>query len=127
MWRARSGGPFFLTSLEYVMQTGLLLAVILKSLAELAAMFILGQGVLYVLAARTRESNTFYQLFRVITRPLYAATRFVTPRAILDRHIPYVTVVLLFWIWAFATYTKIDLCRSPDVQCEETAESGPRE
>jgi hypothetical protein len=104
------------------MQTGLLLVVILKSLAELGAMFILGQGVLYVLAARNRETNMFYQLFRVITRPLYAAARFVTPRAILDRHIPYVTLFLLFWIWVFATYTKIDMCRSGGVQCEQTAE-----
>jgi hypothetical protein len=105
------------------MQTGLLLAVVLKSLAELGAMFILGQGILYVLAARNRDGNLFYQLFRVITRPLYAAARFVTPRAILDRHIPYVALMLLFWIWAFATYMKIDICRSGAVQCEQAAQS----
>jgi hypothetical protein len=105
------------------MQTGLLLVVILKSLAELSAMFILGQGILYVLAAKNRETNLFYQLFRVITKPLYAAARFITPRAILDRHIPYVTLVLIFWVWVFATYMKIDLCTSGKVQCEQAAQA----
>jgi hypothetical protein len=104
------------------MQTSLLLVVIVKSLAELSAMFILGQGILYVLAAKNRETNLFYQLFRVITKPLYAATRFITPRAILDRHIPYVTLILLFWIWVFATYMKIDICTSGEVQCGQTVE-----
>ncbi len=101
------------------MQLALLAVVILKSLAELSAMFILGQGILYVLAAKNRETNLFYGLFRVITKPLYAATRAITPRAILDRHIPYVTLILIFWIWVFATYMKIDLCTSGQVQCEQ--------
>ena len=109
------------------MQTGLLLVVILKSLAELAAMFILGQGILYVLAARNRETNTFYQLFRVITRPLYAAARFITPRAILDRHIPYVALVLVFWVWVFATYMKIDICRSDPLQCGQVETTDGRD
>jgi len=109
------------------MQTGLLLVVILKSLAELAAMFILGQGILYVLAARNRETNTFYQLFRVITRPLYAAARFITPRAILDRHIPYVALVLVFWVWVFATYMKIDTCRSDPLQCGQVESTDRRD
>jgi len=103
------------------MQTSLLLVVIVKSLAELAAMFIAGQGILYVLAARNRDTNLFYQLFRVITRPLYAATRAITPRAVVDRHIPWLTLILLFWIWLFATYMKIDICKSGGVQCETAA------
>ena len=100
------------------MQLALLAVVILKSLAELSAMFILGQGILYVLAAKNRDTNLFYGLFRVITKPLYAATRAITPRAILDRHIPYVALMLIFWIWVFATYMKIDICASGQVQCE---------
>lgn len=104
------------------MQTMLFLVVVLKSLAELGAMFIVGQGILYVLAARNRETNLFYQLFRVITRPLYGAARLVTPRIVLDRHIPYVALILLFWVWVFATYMKIDICTSGEVQCERAAE-----
>jgi hypothetical protein len=109
------------------MQTSLLLVVIVKSLAELAAMFIAGQGILYVLAARNRDTNLFYQLFRVITRPLYAATRAVTPRAILDRHIPWLTLILLFWIWVVATYMKIDICKSGVAECgtAATADASP--
>lgn len=109
------------------MQLALLAVVIIKSLAELSAMFIVGQGILYVLAAKNRDTNLFYGLFRVITRPLYAAARAITPRAILDRHVPYVALILIFWIWVFATYAKIDLCTSGQVQCEQSAPSERRE
>jgi hypothetical protein len=109
------------------MQLALLAVVILKSLAELSAMFIFGQGILYLLAAKNRETNLFYGLFRIITRPLYAAARAITPRAVVDRHIPYVALILIFWIWVFATYMKIDLCTSGKVQCEEMTPAERRE
>jgi hypothetical protein len=81
------------------MQTELLLVVIAKALTELAALFLAGRGLLYVLAGRRRSENVFYQLFSILTNPVLQAVRWVTPRIILDRHIPFVAVVLLFWIW----------------------------
>ncbi len=76
------------------MQTELLLVVILKALAELALLFLLGRGLLFILAGRKRQGNIFYQVFCIVTDPLLRAARFVTPGIILDRHIPVVTVVL---------------------------------
>lgn len=88
----------------------LLLVEILKMLAEIALMALAGQWVLGLLAGARREQNLFYQLFQVLTRPLIAGTRWVTPKLVLDRHLPLVAFLLLFFVWVVATMTKIDIC-----------------
>jgi hypothetical protein len=105
------------------MPTDLLLITIAKALAELAALFILGQGVLYVLAGRNRESNFFYQLLKTLTRPVYRFTRFVTPKVVVDRHIPMVAFILLFWLWVFLTIAKIQICVGYGELCKPTDEA----
>jgi hypothetical protein len=77
----------------------LLLLVIVKALAELAFMFFLGRGALYILAGHRREGNIFYGVLRVVTDPIIRAARFLTPRMVVDAHIPFVAVLLVAWIW----------------------------
>jgi hypothetical protein len=84
----------------------LLFISILRALVEVALLTLLGQGILALLAGNRRATNPIYQLFCVITRPVVNAVRFVTPRFILDRHVPAVTFFLLFWIWIFLAYLK---------------------
>ena len=81
--------------------------VILKALTEVAGVAFLGQGVLWVLAGARREDNVVYKLFKILTSPVMRATRFVTPRIVLDRH---VWLVALFWLlvlWVTLTAVKI--------------------
>jgi hypothetical protein len=88
----------------------LLLVEAVKLLAEIALLSLAGQWVLGLLAGRRRQENLFYQLFQVITRPLIACARLVSPRIVLDQHLPLVAFLLLCFIWIAATLTKIDLC-----------------
>lgn len=88
----------------------LLLVEILKLLAEIALMSLAGQWVLGLLAGARREQNLFYQLFQVLTRPLIAGARAISPRVVLDRHLPLVAFLVLFFVWLVATLTKIDIC-----------------
>jgi hypothetical protein len=88
----------------------LLLVEAVKLLAEIALLSLAGQWVLGLLAGRRRQENLFYQLFQVITRPLIAGARLVSPRVVLDQHLPLVAFLLLAFIWIAATLTKIDLC-----------------
>ena len=81
------------------MATELLLLVMVKALAELAFMFLLGRAILYILAGSKREGNIFYGVLRIVTDPVIRAARFVTPRMVVDAHIPFVAVVLVAWIW----------------------------
>jgi hypothetical protein len=92
------------------MPIDLLLVTVAKALVELAGLFILGQGVLYLLAGRKREGNVFYQLFQVLTRPVYVLARLITPKLIVDRHIPLVAFILLFWLWLVLTIMKVQIC-----------------
>ena len=105
------------------MQIELLLVVILKALAELAFMFLLGRGLLFILAGRKRQGNIFYQVFCIVTDPLLRAARFVTPRIVLDRHMPVVTVVLLSWIWiVLALWALPTMCASGKYDCSTLLE-----
>ena len=88
----------------------LIVVEILKLLAEIALMALAGQWVLGLLAGRKREQNLFYQLFQVLTRPLLAGARLVSPRVVLDKHLPLVAFLLLAFVWIVATMTKIDIC-----------------
>ena len=88
----------------------LLLVEILKLLAEVALLSLAGQWVLGLLAGAKREQNLFYQQFQVLTRPVIAGARLLSPRVILDRHLPLVAFLLLFFVWLAATLTKIDIC-----------------
>jgi hypothetical protein len=100
------------------MQTELLLVVIAKGLIELAGMFLLGRGLLYLLAGAKRETNIFYQVLSIVTNPVIRAARWITPRVIVDRHIPLVAFVLLAWAWlAIVFWVLPELCASGRVDC----------
>ena len=46
-----------------------LLAVV-RALAEIAGLFLLAQGALFLLAGGARDKNVIYQMFRIVTRPV---------------------------------------------------------
>lgn len=96
----------------------LLLVVIVKALAELAFMFLAGRGLLYVLAGTKRQGNIFYRLFCILTDPLLKAARWITPRFVVDTHIPLVALMLLLWIWlATAVWALPSMCSSGKYDC----------
>jgi hypothetical protein len=95
------------------MQTELLLVVMLKALAELAGMFLLGRGVLWILAGRRRMDNIFYQVLSVVTDPLLRFTRWIAPRVVLDSYIPAIAFGLVLWIWvAIVFWVLPEMCSS---------------
>ena len=73
----------------------------LKAVVEVAGFAYLGQGLVAVFAGARREQNVIYQVFRIVTGPVTRATRFLMPRFIPDRHIPFIAFGLLLWVWIF--------------------------
>ena len=63
-----------------------------------------------VLAGRRRDSNFFYRLLQVMTSPFTKGVRRVSPKVVLDRHVPLATFVLLAMVWLVVTMLKIQLC-----------------
>jgi hypothetical protein len=77
----------------------LFLLSVLRALVEVAMLFLLGQGLLALLAGSRRHTNTIYQLFVIVTKPVLKIVRLVSPPQIIDKHLPFVAFFLLFWIW----------------------------
>jgi len=74
----------------------------IKLVAEIALMALAGQFVLGLLAGAKREQNFMYRMFQVLTSPFVKAVRFITPRVVIDRHIPLATFVLFYLMTVFA-------------------------
>lgn len=76
----------------------------------IALLSLLGQGVLYLLAGHKRDTNFFYKLLQVLTRPFTFAVRKITPRQVSDQQVPIVAFLLLLVLYAVVTLEKIQLC-----------------
>ncbi len=98
-------------------QTEILIISILRMLVEIAGYALLGQGVLAILAGAKREQNVFYRILKTITAPATRAVRFVTPRFVIDAHIPFLTFFLLFWLWIALSAAKRYVCVTHGLQC----------
>lgn len=57
---------------------------------------LIGQGALALLIGQRRHNNIFYKFLARITRPVIVATRALMPRFIVDHHIGFIAVALLF-------------------------------
>jgi hypothetical protein len=78
----------------------------------IALLALLGQGVLYLLAGAKRQSNFFYQLLQVLSKPFTLPVRKLTPAQVADRHVPVITFLLLVLAYIVVTFEKINLCVS---------------
>lgn len=77
-----------------------------RALIEVAGLALLGQGALHILAGASREKNGIYLLLRMIANPAVKIVRLLTPKAILDRHVPFLTFFILFWLWIALAYLR---------------------
>lgn len=86
-----------------------------KLVCEIALMALLGQGLLYLLAGAKRDTNVFYNLLKVLTNPFTKLARWIAPRQVADRHVPFVAFFLVSIIWAVVTFEKIRYCVGVDM------------
>lgn len=86
----------------------MLLAIsIVKGLIEVALASYLAQGLVGMFSPKTRHQNPIYQLFGVLTRPINQLIRKITPRVVLDQHIPLLGFLLLITLWVCTLILKI--------------------
>jgi len=98
--------------MKKIVSKGLMLLAVstVKLIAEIALLSLFGQWVLGLLAGAKRDSNLFYQILQIAGKPFVLATRLITPKQIIDRHVPLVAFLLLLFIWVAATVMKIRTC-----------------
>lgn len=85
-------------------------ASLIKLIAEIALMALLGQWVLGLLAGAKKQQNLFYQILEIVGRPFVSLARLITPKMVLDRHVPVVAFLLLLFTWLLATIYRIQTC-----------------
>lgn len=88
------------------MQTAL---AILHELVKFAGLLLIGQGLVFLLSFGRHEVNPVYRLLRLLTSPVTAVVRRITPSAVLDRHLPAVAFLLLFWSWIALIFVRRSL------------------
>jgi hypothetical protein len=71
---------------------------------------LMGQGLLYVLAGPKRDTNFFYQLLKLLSKPFTALVRLITPAQVADRHVPVVTFFLVVLAYLVVTFERINAC-----------------
>jgi hypothetical protein len=84
-----------------------LAASIFKGLVEVVLLVLIGQGILFIFAGATRHQNLVYRMFTTVTKPIMTATRFITPRFIVDQHIGLVAFFLMSALWVVALALKV--------------------
>ena len=90
---------------------------LLRALVEVALLALLGQGLLALLAGARRHDNFVYRLFLIITGPVMKACRWITPKVIIDKHLPFVAFFLMFWLWILLAWVKRELCVLHGLAC----------
>lgn len=88
-----------------------------RTLVEVALLSLLGLWLVGLLAGASRQSNPVYRVFLIVTHPPVKFTRWITPKLIIDKHIPFVTFFVLFWLWILLAYVKRVLCNMGGLVC----------
>jgi hypothetical protein len=82
----------------------------LKALIEIALAFCVGRAIVALFAGKRREGNAVFRFFEMLLKPVFTATRFITPKAIVDQHVPIVAFLLLGWLFLATTQLKVMAC-----------------
>ena len=88
----------------------LLLLSVIKAICEILALALVGQGILWLVAGKSRDSNFVYKIFASVTRPLLWLARTIMPRIVLDRHIWMVAVFMVLVLWIVSGQQKLKHC-----------------
>ncbi|MBY0265398.1 MAG: hypothetical protein K2W84_03225 [Burkholderiales bacterium] len=99
------------------MPVEIVLLSMLLALVQVALYLFLGRGAMWVFGGNNRDKNFIYQLFKKGTDPLIKATRLITPKFVLDKHLPFVTILLLVWIGLAVIHFRRGACLAHQLAC----------
>jgi uncharacterized protein YggT (Ycf19 family) len=94
-----------------------------QTLVFVAGMALLGQLLVGAFNWPRRHENLVYRLFEIIASPVVKLVRWVTPRVVLDKHVPIGAFMLLLFAYFVLGMEHRDVCRADSSQagCEKWA------
>lgn len=84
--------------------------ILVKLILEIALMALFGRWVLGLLAGARKDKNLFWQILDIMCRPFIVVARLISPRQVIDRHVPLVAFLLLGFAWFGVTILKVQAC-----------------
>ncbi len=87
-----------------------LVLVILQTLMLVAALALLGQFIVGLFNWKGRQDNVVYQVLRVVASPVVKLARLLSPRVIIDQHVPAVALLLLAVGYFVVGFAHRDVC-----------------
>jgi uncharacterized protein YggT (Ycf19 family) len=105
-----------------------LLLLIAHTLILIAGLALMSQFIVGVFNWSRREDNAVYQLLAIVTRPAVRVARRITPRAVIDRHVPIVAFLLCLFLYFAVGYYHRDVCLTDLTQrgCQKWLEARSR-
>lgn len=94
-----------------------------QTLVLVAGLALIGQLLVGAFNWTRRRDNLLYRLFELIARPAVKLVRLITPKIVLDRHVPLATFAILFFAYFFLGLAHRDSCKAQINQagCEKWA------
>lgn len=83
---------------------------ILQQVLAIAGLALLAQLLVGAFNWGRRNQNPIYRLFQLIASPAVKLVRLVTPRFVLDQHIPIATFMLLFFLYLWLGIEQRNVC-----------------
>jgi hypothetical protein len=86
---------------------------LVKLVLEIALLALVGQALVWAMiraVGQPPENNFFYRVLLVVTSPFTRLVRFVSPKFVIDRHVPWATFALLAVGWVWVTFTIANTC-----------------
>lgn len=81
--------------------------VLLKGAVEVALLLVLARSMVFAMSLGWHDQNPVHRVLKLATRPVDRLARVVSPRLILDQHLPVVSFFLLFWLWIALVMAKV--------------------
>ena len=96
---------------------------LVQTLVLVAGLALVGQGLVGIFNWRARQNNLVYRLFELIGSPVVKLIRRVTPKVVLDQHIPLAAFMVLFFAYFWLGFEHRDVCKADVLQagCERWA------
>jgi uncharacterized protein YggT (Ycf19 family) len=96
-----------------------------QTIVLVAGTALLGQAVVGIFNWRARQQNIVYKLFELVASPFVKLVRLVTPKVVLDQHIPIAAFMVLFIAYFWLGFEHRASCRADIAQtsCEKWVEA----
>lgn len=103
--------------------TMVLLIQMAQTLVLVAGLALMGQLLVGAFNWSQRHNNLLFRVFEIIARPVVKVVRLISPKVVLDRHVPAAAFMIMLVVYFWLGFEHRDACKAQVSQsgCEKWA------